>query len=885
MVSNTELKRIPGITLRSVVASIFCMVVMGMHIQFVEVLLSDGSAFAEQSLPIPAITVFIVVALLTGLLGLATKFRLLTRAELFCVLFTMLISGPMMTQGMWHRFVGIIAATPHTSRFKYIDAYNDKLWPHGQNLVPNAFNTKNQDAITVTGNKPEWKEEEYEKGHKAVVPILRNVASEKAAGAQEEISALTVKIALEKNGKPYLIPGDPYLASFLAYPRDLATESFYFCRVYYDDDPNYTEIINSKEKSIVTFVHKMGWLRVGNYGVRFAANAKKYVRLQIGLSGPGTLMVYDPKLFSVAALEAVYKGKTIIPASEYAKLPPNKRAGLIPKPDKMFSIRGLVFLIKGYIPVKDWVQPAISWSVLILLLLAALLCINVVMRKQWAESERYPFPLFQIPNALLGNVEEPSPHALLKIWRNKWMWMGLGASLFWGLMRGWNFYNHHVPDLNINVSLQQYLSDPGWGGMWNTSFIVSAILVSIAIFFELNVLLSLVLGFFLFRCLYWVGQWSGMKVYTGYPFRYEQAIGSYFSYAVVVVFFTRKYLWNVLKSALTGKQKNVSEEAFSYRTALIVLVLCFVGIYCWTLWLDLAGAEKLGIMAYFFFLIVIGFVAAKFRAECGLPVGYFTPYNAMLFVSVLGGMSVFGASGMMVCLCASGFLTVSVFFFIPGAQLELLEFGRRMRLKRRHPVYTVLIGALGGLLIGGWVFLSNSYAIGGNNIKYQWSYNQDWFFSSYRIEHVVTSIEYRRTHPGAGSEAAAGAAEAGKAAAAPERPAATALKPATYAYAFGAFVTVILTLIRQFYAGFRFHPIGFILGSAHMLEWAWGSCLVALVIRSVVLKLGGAHTVKNKLLPFFVGVFVGGVLTCIFFNVYGFILRAQGVDRIYGALP
>ena len=237
----------------------------------------------------------------------------------------------------------------------------------------------------------------------------------------------------------------------------------------------------------------------------------------------------------------------------------------------------------------------------------------------------------------------------------------------------------------------------------------------------------------------------------------------------------------------------------------------------------------------------------------------------MLFVSLLGGMTVFGASGLMVCLIASGFLTVSVFFFIPGTQFEFIEYGRRHRVKPRHVSVAVLLGILGGLFIGGWVFLSNAYALGGNAIRYQWSFNQGWFFSAYKIQLAQTTSEFLRAQ--AGEAAAAG------------------MEPATWGYIFGGAVTVVLAVLRQLFAGFWFHPIGFILGSAHMLEWAWGSVLVAWAIRAVVLKFGGAATVKNKLFPFFVGVFLGSVVFIAINVIYAAYMQAQGVEQIYSVMP
>ncbi len=52
-----------------------------------------------------------------------------------------------------------------------------------------------------------------------------------------------------------------------------------------------------------------------------------------------------------------------------------------------------------------------------------------------------------------------------------------------------------------------------------------------------------------------------------------------------------------------------------------------------------------------------------------------------------------------------------------------------------------------------------------------------------------------------------------------------------------------------------------------MLYHVWGSCLVAAVIRFLVLRLGGAVTVRQKLLPFFIGVFLSAVAAHVIFGL------------------
>lgn len=842
-----------GITLRSVCAAVFCMLVMGMGIQYAEVVQAHGGALAEQSVSLPAVAVLLLLLVLSACCWGLTRRKLLSKGELLCVLYAMLISAPMMTQGMWHRFFGIIAATPREGNFQYIDAISDKLWPHGPNLVAGVLDKTDAEGLQLKG-AVDWRTTEVEEGWTATVPVLCNTEP-------DAVSSVSFEIPVERDGGAWLSPGEPYLVSVLVRGTDMGGDSFCFVRLYQDGEATFNEVINTRKAFEVTFLHKTGFVRAGKYGVDIPSTVARSVRMEVGLTGPGELEVADPKFLSVSALEGAYRGRRVVSERACASLPASQRAGLIVKPDNMWSVAGLKYLVTGYIPVGDWAQTAVAWTSLIGLLLLGLFSVAVLLRRQWAESERYSFPLARIPIALIGEPDEAESSIWSAVWRNRIMWTGCAVGLFWGLMRMWAFYNTKVPDMSIDVSLKPYFSDPGWGEMWNIKFTVSAVIVSICMFFELNVLLSFVLGFFVFRVLYWVGEFSGLKIYAGYPFKYEQAIGAYLAYAVVVLFFMRKYLWRVVRDAFSKRNREVSgHEALTYRSALIVLALVHVGVVLWARWI---GVPASGILLYFVFLMLVGFVATKVRCECGLAGGYFTPYNAMLFVALLGGMPVFGAAGLMVCLIASGFLTVSVFFFIPGTQLELLEYGRRYGVRRRHLGYAIALGVLGGLFIGGWVFLSNSYALGGANIRYQWSYNQGWFFGAYKAQLAQATGELMR-----------GGAEAG-----------TGIKPATWAYVYGAGVTLLLALLRQFFAGFWFHPVGFILGSAHMLEWGWGSALVAWAIRSIVLKFGGAATVKTKLFPFFVGVFLGSVLFVVINVTYAGVLQGQGVERIYMVMP
>lgn len=834
---------LPGLTLRSLAVGLLAVMVMAMHIQFVEVILADPSAVAEHALPIPAMAVFFGLWLLVVGLRALTRREWLTRAELFCVLMILLMAAPIMSQGMWHRFLGLLAATPRTENFHYLDAFNDKLWPHGPNLLADRFES------AATHGRATWTE--------AVLNDRQTVRAVRLHNEQAgDVSSVEIRVPVTTDSHRGVVPGEPYLVSILARGENFAPATRIFIRATDATGMGFTELATSAEEQRVTFVHPRGFQRLAAYGVKFSApTGAEQITLRFGLSGPGTVVLADPKLYSVAALEWAYSGRVEVTAEEAARLAPHERALVLVRPAQWWSWEGLRYIVMAYIPVRAWVTPAVAWSSLVLLLLAATFAIAVLMRRLWAEHQRYLFPTFQIPALWLGGDSEERP-----LWRRRALWLGFGLALAWCLMRGWQFYNPNVPNLNVAVNLGDYLSDPGWGGMWQITFSVSAIFLALCLFFELNVLLSLVVGYLAYRALFWVGARTGWDALTGYPFPYEQAIGAYLGYAAIVVILSWRY-WRELALALRhGRWPEGGTEALSPRLAMGLLLASFVGVYVWARWLD---APWQPLLIYFAFLVTIGFVAAKLRAECGLAWGYFTPYNAMLFVGLLGGMLTFGPAAMMICLIASGFLTVTVFFFIPGLQVELLEFGRRWRVQPWHLVVTALLGGLAGLVVGGWVFLTNAYALGGDSIKYQWAFQQDWFFFSYR--HELTRATATLLGQGTGTT--------------------DGWQPSTWSYLYGGVGAIILTIIRQLAPGFWFHPIGFILGSSHHASAIWGSALLAWLIKWACLKLGGAQFYRQKLVPFAVGIFLAAVVSVLFFNAVAIHLRAQGIELTFGGMP
>ncbi len=102
----------------------------------------------------------------------------------------------------------------------------------------------------------------------------------------------------------------------------------------------------------------------------------------------------------------------------------------------------------------------------------------------------------------------------------------------------------------------------------------------------------------------------------------------------------------------------------------------------------------------------------------------------------------------------------------------------------------------------------------------------------------------------------------------------------------GAGATALTAALRQLFAGFWFHPVGILLGSTHLMDWVWGSCLVALALRFAVVRLAGAEAVRERLLPVAIGIFLAGCLAYLTAFLHGsLLLGGAGFTQLVRSIP
>ena len=838
--------------------SLFAILLTGASIQLGGVLMGTisqgGKEIGANALAIPVFWVFLALLFLSALFKALARYQLLTRAELLCVLFAGLLAAPIMTVGFWRYLVPAVATFPRGEDFEHLDAVNPNLWPHGPNLTDGILAQPDGPALETHG-EIRWETLSLSDGSRERVPVFEH----RSAAA---VSTLRVRLPAGAGEEGAVIPGQPYLLSALARAEGLGPDSNYYCRIYDDSaEPFLQDAFTSTKEGERTFAQEEGFRRVGTYGIVFPKTVENFVILELGLKGIGQVAFRDLQFMNVEAIESAFRGRQVIRQSDWALLPERERAGLLVEPDRLLSMAGFRYLLAAYIPWRDWFRPMTTWGAYVVLILAGTFAIAVIMRREWIDNQHLRLPLAQIPLFFLGGATGGSATGrfLPEGWRNRFMWSGFAIAFVWSILRGLHDFHPGIPDLNIDLRLNAYISDPYLERMLRgIHFQVLAIFLGLAMFLELHILMSLLIGFALFRAQYLVGEFYGLTYQAGYPQVVHQRMTAYIVYAALLVFFSRKYLFRLLRSAARGEGRG--GEVLSSRGALLLLMGSVGGVVIWAQVVDL---PLVAMLITFAALLGVGFVAMRLRAECGVPAYAYFPH-LILIVGLAGGMSVFGTEGTMFAVFVSAIIGYHAFFLIPGLQLEFLELGRRFQLKRRIVFLVNSVAIIGGFLIGGWIFLSGAYAKGIDSFPDSGDYRGIIGWGRY----------YGLYHTEATMETVLAAEDKGQ----------RGVDPRTWATLYSGALTFVVTVFHQSFAGFWLHPIGIIIGSMGALYRVWGSLLIALLVRFTVLRFGGAVTVREKLLPFAAGIFLAAVTAQgLFFAIDFFLLYFTDSSQVqYG---
>ncbi|MBI3830929.1 MAG: hypothetical protein HY291_15525 [Planctomycetes bacterium] len=521
------------------------------------------------------------------------------------------------------------------------------------------------------------------------------------------------------------------------------------------------------------------------------------------------------------------------------------------------------------VPWGAWAGPYTLWSLMLLMLYGLMFAATALLRKQWADHEKLPFPIAQIPAEMLGGLEaapgEQGASGPVTFMRDPRAWMGMGMVF---LLQSWNAMTNFFPDwpaINLRNDMDRYLSE-GWLAHLNPVWVV--IYPSIV---GLTYLVSSEIGFSLWffylilklGVLYAVSRGNGWShndfLYhsTGWQGTFiNQGVGALFAMVIAGVWMARSPLLRSLKQALGLEPvpPESDDEGLSPRALWILLAGCFCGSVGWLVWAGVGVGYALFAVSMVL-MIVTG--VARLVSEGGIF--YTQVLTSPLELTLLTAPPAAMGAATFVPLSMWSRITVFDYYRLSPmvTLMTALQAGTLSGLRRKPLALGLLAATLLALTIGFFGFFDTLYhAPGGAN-------NGGWVLSAFPrgefrdIANRSAAVHYYE-------QKKAELEKAGRTMTEGELPTVAVRDWSTITWiGVGLSLMFLFVFLRTRFFWWP-HPIGYVVWAGpRAISLMWFSFLLGWGIKSAIVKFGGLR-IYLKWRRFFLGMVIGEAVAALF---------------------
>ena len=480
--------------------------------------------------------------------------------------------------------------------------------------------------------------------------------------------------------------------------------------------------------------------------------------------------------------------------------------------------------------LQFWWRPILAWSGFIITLLFTAFCINIILRKQWIESERLSYPIIELPYQLTTTG----------FFRNRWLWVGLILAGGMDLVNGMHFLYPNLPGLGGEFyDLRPLFTTKPWNAIGWTPIVVFPFAIGMAYFIPLD--LSFTFWFFY---IFWkfeliMGSAFGFQRIPGFPFIFDQSFGVCVGILLMMLWSARRHLRHVLTQAWRGEnpillaspRRREAAEPTSYRIALLGLIagFCLLIGFWWAAGMSLWVAVLVFVI-YFTTVTVI----TRIRAELGPPIHDLRSMGPDVLLPKMFGMRRLGARNLTLFAFVFCFNRAYRGHAMPH-QLEGLKLAERAGVSPRRFSAAMLLAIVISPLAAFWVALHIGYKSGAIEVWSGSVFNrtQSWLTNPMPVD-----------------------------------------VPSIIAMFFGLIFTFVLTVVRLRFVWWPLYPVGYAISGTWAVNFFWFSVFISYWIKLCILRFGGLK-IYHRAAPFFLGLILGEFFIGSLWGLSGVLLEKQ----------
>ncbi|MDH7602165.1 MAG: hypothetical protein QHI38_08460 [Armatimonadota bacterium] len=478
--------------------------------------------------------------------------------------------------------------------------------------------------------------------------------------------------------------------------------------------------------------------------------------------------------------------------------------------------------------IARWAKHIAVWSGFLVVFASATLCLSLILKKQWVDSEHLPFPTVQLPIEL---AKEETP-----LLRDPLFFLGAGLTF---AIVCWNTLAMNVPSVPAlsmrGIELGQYLTTPPWNavGKFRVAFFPFAI--GIGYLLSTEVVFS-VWFFYLFSkaqavfgaAMGWT-EAGAADVQNMFPYLIYQGAGAFLGLAIASIWISRRHLARVFRTALSFAVDSDPENREN-RIAVFGLIACFLAMVAFTV---AAGASKLVAVVFVTLVLVFLIAATRIRAETGNPWPVGPEVDAFRLMITFAGSSAFSTADLTALTYVRAATAGQDFRGVcMPHELDGLKIADATGMKPFKLAGAMLLAVGFGVVVSFIMALMIWTDMGALARGESWR-----GMAGKRSFDTLAAWMSVPVKPNAGGMAGIAA---------------------------GLLFAMFLAYMRTLYVWWPFHPVGYCMSNTFTSYNLWTPCLIAWLVKVAVTRAGGMRLYR-RMLPFFFGLiagdFIGGGIT------------------------
>ena len=464
--------------------------------------------------------------------------------------------------------------------------------------------------------------------------------------------------------------------------------------------------------------------------------------------------------------------------------------------------------------IRAWLPRALAWSSFAVVLIFVMLCINVILRRQWITNERLTYPVAQVP------FEMTRTGRGWGLFGNKLLWIGFSVAALISIINQAHAVYPVVPAIPIQpVNLGRYFQTKPWNAMTYLYRTFYPFAIGMAYLMPLDLIAST-----WFFHLFWqlervIGSAMGLASLPGFPYYEAQVRGGWVALLIFAIWIGRRYFLNVVVQIFRSSRDDTSGGPMTYRSAVLGIIagIIFLVTFCYY-----AGMTVWLMVLFFVLYFSLSTTITRIRAELGPAVHTLRDASSDKMLLMVFGTRRLRPQNL------TGF---GLLHWITGSsgrenpmpiQLEGFKFIEWANAKTKGFVLAVTLAAAVGSFSGFWAFLHDAYKLGVESYPERtWAASVGFQLLESRIQNLTG-------------------------------PQSTDIIFAVAGFTF----TTFMLMMRIRFLWWWLHPVGYVISG----RWGIGRILFPLMIASIVkwatLRFSGLRGYRRSI-PFFLGLILG----------------------------